>query len=90
MMGPLFCIVSKLIGNHSKLEHFMNKVIHIIHCYVLLFFKYTFYLSLVSGLVCSALLKKLSKKAQNVKEHSLSTEFAVHARQELSIDTFYR
>nr|XP_022311635.1 transient receptor potential cation channel subfamily M member 2-like isoform X1 [Crassostrea virginica] len=35
---------------------------------------------ILSGLVCSALLKKLSNKAQNVKEHSLSTEFAEHAR----------
>ena len=68
----------------------MYRVIHIIHWYVLLYSKYYFYLSLVCGLVCSALLKKLSNKAQNVKEHSLSSEFAEHARQEQSKNIIYR
>ncbi|XP_062621660.1 transient receptor potential cation channel subfamily M member 2-like [Saccostrea cucullata] len=35
---------------------------------------------LLKGLVCAAVLRKLSKKADNVKEQNLSTEFANHAK----------
>ncbi|XP_061190927.1 transient receptor potential cation channel subfamily M member 2-like [Saccostrea echinata] len=35
---------------------------------------------LVTGLVCAAVLQKLSKKANNVKEQNLATEFANHAK----------
>lgn len=34
----------------------------------------------VTGLVCSAILKKLSKKANNVKEQILSNELAEHSK----------
>nr|XP_022311262.1 uncharacterized protein LOC111116556 [Crassostrea virginica] len=36
---------------------------------------------LLTGLVCSAILKKLAKKANNVKEQILSTDLAEHAAQ---------
>ncbi|XP_061190312.1 transient receptor potential cation channel subfamily M member 8-like [Saccostrea echinata] len=35
---------------------------------------------LLKGLVCAAVLRKLSRKADNVKEQNLSTEFADHAK----------
>lgn len=34
----------------------------------------------VTGLVCSAILKKLSKKANNVKEQILSNDLAEHSK----------
>lgn len=36
--------------------------------------------STVTGLVCSVLLQKLSKKAKNVEEHSLTTDLTEHAK----------
>nr|XP_022311230.1 transient receptor potential cation channel subfamily M member 2-like [Crassostrea virginica] len=35
---------------------------------------------ILSGLICSALLHKLSKKVKNVQEHCLSTDLADHAK----------
>lgn len=38
------------------------------------------YIFAVTGLVCSAILKKLSKKANNVKEQILSVDLKEHSK----------
>ena len=48
-----------------------------------LMYKFAFYcvfISIVSGLVCSVLLKKLSRKAMHVKEQRLCTDLEEHSK----------
>ena len=47
--------------------------------FFLVFFPSIIVFVVVTGLVCSAILKKLGKKANNVKEQILSTDLAEHA-----------
>lgn len=44
----------------------------------------------VTGLVCSAILKKLSKKANNVKEQILSIEFEEHSKYTILLSIFVK
>lgn len=55
---------------------------------IVYYFKHLWSLS-VSGLVCSVLLQKLSKKAKNVEENSLSTDLAEHAKYSKTLLYYY-
>lgn len=43
----------------------------------------------VTGLVCSAILKKLSRKANNVKEQILSNELEEHSKYARFLSIFF-
>lgn len=45
-----------------------------------LIFSISFCVFVVTGLVCSAILRKLSKKASNVKEQILSIDLEEHSK----------
>lgn len=66
----------KRFDKHEKIN---SKYCHIATCNTQCF-TYHFFFVLVSGLVCSVLLQKLSKKAKNVEEHNLSTDLTDHAK----------
>lgn len=46
----------------------------------LIFLLFIVFVSTVSGLVCSVLLKRLSRKAKHVKEQRLCTDLAEHSK----------
>lgn len=45
---------------------------------------------LVTGLICSAMLKKLSNKANNVKEQVLAKDLEEHSRYNIDVLLIYK